>query len=271
MMEICSSGVSIVMNFSNNVNMINKGDKESGDFFFHFTPELRHLVNIMINKFMPFYCMESLEYLNFPELQFKAVAYPMICFSDIPVSRQKAHQLKFGAYGIGLTKDWGIKNMLSPVLYSHKKSMTSLSIKMLFDLSVKLNSVLNQEEFHKYNIAASILIYHFKPVNGYQYSKKEHRFVNEQTCFRDEKEWRYYPLNNDKLLFSLTLEQYKDDNIRESNNLKIQENNHLLFKLADIEYLFLKEVSDKELFLNAISETFSKEELKIIENKIQYN
>ena len=271
MMVICSSVVSIVMNFLNNADMINEEDKESADFFFHFTPELRHLINIMNYKFMPFFCMESLEYLNFPELQIKAMAYPMICFCDIPLSRQKEHRVKFGSYGIGLSKDWGINNRLTPVVYSHDNSMTSLSMKLLIDLAKILKPNLTEQNYHNFNMAVSILFCYFKPYKGKMYLKAEKKFSDNISCFYDEKEWRYFPLELDLLSMSLTLERYENESIRESCNLKIQEKNHLLFNLADIEYLFLKERSEKEEFLNAISEKFSKEELKVIENKIQYN
>lgn len=48
--------------------------------------------------------------------------YPMVSFCDIPLSLAKDQIEKYGSYAIGMTKEWGIKNSLNPVVYIEKDS-----------------------------------------------------------------------------------------------------------------------------------------------------
>ncbi len=46
----------------------------------------------------------------------------MCCFCDILPEQAAAHRECYGNYAIALTKDWGIKNGISPVRYIHEQS-----------------------------------------------------------------------------------------------------------------------------------------------------
>ena len=41
----------------------------------------------------------------------------MISFCDIPITLLDEHTSRYGVYGIGLSKDWGIKRGVTPTMY----------------------------------------------------------------------------------------------------------------------------------------------------------
>jgi len=244
---------------------------ESSNFFFHFTPEIKHLISIMNDNFKPFYCMEDLSYLNMPELRMEGMAYPVVCFCDIPLSRQKEHRRKYGEYGIGMKKEWGIaeENHLTPIIYAHGKSITSANMKNMFLLSPTIQEKLSKEEFQKFNNSISTLIMHFKPYEGFRYCKKNKRFIKNLTRFYDEKEWRFIPLDCDGLKLNLEMEDYQNDKILAEENEKIQKGNRINFTFDDVEYIFLKERSETNDFLSKLSSKYSIKELDVLAKKIK--
>ena len=245
-------------------------EKESADYLFHYTSGIDHLASIMNNYFMPFYCMESIEYLNLPESNIEGMAYPLVCFCDLPLSRQKKHKGKFGEYGIGMNKEWGIKNLLTPVIYSHPRSITSVSLNILINIgeSVKKNL---PDDFNKFRNSVSLLLMHFKSYEGKQYNKQSKSFVGEPTRFYNEREWRYIPLNIDGLKLHLEMDEYQNNVILDIENKLIQKNNRLKFNLNDVEFLFLKDKAEIDLFISKISPKYSEDDKKEIRSKIRVN
>lgn len=268
------------MNSSNNSEFELFANQESADFFFHFTKKREHLVNIMNNYFMPFYCMESLEHLNSKELPMvEGQAYPVVCFCDLPLYRMEKHKNKFGEYGIGLKKEWGIKNYLTSVVYSHTKSINSASLRLLIKTVHKLENEINngdmpqceilENELKNLKRGISLLMMHYKPYEGKQYNKDLFLFDEKITRLYDEREWRYIPLKVDGLLLSLTIDEYQIKETLDTENEKIQQNNKLYFELNDIEYLFLKNEDEIEPFLFQLKSKYSEEQIVEIKKKIQ--
>ena len=106
--------------------------KESDDYLYHFTKEYDSLLGILRDKFKPFYCIEDLGFIYEKERNL-TMAFPITCFCDIPIERQNIHRQKYGTYGIGLKKEWAIRNHLSIVNYSYKESLASSSLRILID------------------------------------------------------------------------------------------------------------------------------------------
>ena len=77
------------------------------DNLFHFTKTLDILKSILKNRIYPRFCLEDIEWCGLSPDKF--LAFPMSCFCDIPLSRLSEHTDFYGNYGIGLTKDWGVK------------------------------------------------------------------------------------------------------------------------------------------------------------------
>jgi len=258
------------MNSSSKVHQEEPNEEESANYLFHYTTEMNHLVSIMNDFFMPFYCMESLDYLNLTEFKTEGMAYPLVCFCDIPLSRHKLHKRKFGEYGIGMKKEWGMKNHLSAVVYTHSKSMTITSLSILINMARLIQEKLTEEESQVFNNSVSLLIMHYKSYEGRQFIKEESLFANEITCFYNEREWRYIPLDVDGLKISLKISEYRNTQILHEQNKLIQKNNRLKFNLNDVEFLFLKNEAEIDLFLSKLSLKYSEEDKREIKKKIRF-
>lgn len=258
------------MGFSFKLFNKSKENNESSNCFFHFTKKIEHLINIMNNNFMPFYCMEGLEYLNMPDLQIEGMAYPIVCFCDIPLERHKTHKNNYGDYGIGLKKEWGInrKHHLTPVIYSHKESVSSASLKNLMEFWNKHENILSEEDNKKFKNAVSTLMMHFKPYEGFLYDKDKKQFSLSKVRFYDEKEWRYIPLNCNGLKLNLEMQEYCDEKILTIENEAIQKQNKMIFQINDLEYIFLKSKSEIELFLSRLDSRYSDDDIKSIRKLI---
>jgi hypothetical protein len=98
----------------------------SSNVLFHFTESLDNIVDILTSGFYPHYCPEY----TFGPLHANAAcsgtpppqAAPMVCFCDLPLSLIRSHLDRYGPFGIGLRKRWGIKNGVTPVFYLHEQS-----------------------------------------------------------------------------------------------------------------------------------------------------
>ena len=92
------------------------------DNLFHFTKSIDFLKGILLNGFLPRYCLEDTSYLTI-----EYIGYPMICFCDIPISRIGDHTAFYGNYGLGMTKEWGLRNNLAPLLYTPTSGALTVS------------------------------------------------------------------------------------------------------------------------------------------------
>ena len=92
----------------------------SSNTLFHFTNNAEKLIAILKHTFKPRFCLEDLRMFNpsdNEENDWLEMAVPMTCFCDIPLSKVKNHLTFYGNYGLGLTKEWGIRNNVTPILY----------------------------------------------------------------------------------------------------------------------------------------------------------
>ncbi|MBC7776163.1 MAG: hypothetical protein H7246_12075 [Phycisphaerae bacterium] len=101
----------------------------SSNTLFHFTGNASYLVSILQEGFKPRYCLENFSMFEFIlGTENTELAVPMVCFCDIPLSKVKDHVVKYGSFGIGMTKDWGIREKVSPLMYVNEKSATTLGL-----------------------------------------------------------------------------------------------------------------------------------------------
>src|SRR3989442_11739855 len=56
---------------------------------------------------------------------FRSLAFPMVSSCDIPLSQVSTHMTTYGRYALGLTKTWGQKRGLTPVMYVHQRDRKS--------------------------------------------------------------------------------------------------------------------------------------------------
>jgi hypothetical protein len=108
----------------------------TSDTLFHFTKSRTNLERILVERFKITYCKENFQLLGKPSGEYY---YPMISFCDLPLGSIKNHIAKYGCYGIGMTKEWGIKNKLNPVLYLENSSNIAKDVNEHYD---SLNSMI---------------------------------------------------------------------------------------------------------------------------------
>lgn len=92
---------------------------------FHYTPLFEKLKSILSVGFRFNILQEELPLPGPPPLE-QFISYQFewyaICFCDIPLDLAREHKEQYGSYCIGLTKEWAIKNGVTPIRYVHKNS-----------------------------------------------------------------------------------------------------------------------------------------------------
>ncbi|MGI3073642.1 abortive infection system antitoxin AbiGi family protein [Vibrio alginolyticus] len=227
--------------------------KPKSDNLFHFTSSLDVLKLILKNGVHPRYCLEDFGW--FGSEKFKHVAYPMSCFCDIPLSRISDHTDFYGMYGIGFTKEWGLKNGLNPVIYLTEGGSVCEMVKFYFNLPTP--EKLDESEVHGHLYT---LLSHIKPINGTMYIGG--KSVGKD--FYQENEWRYVP-KVDNVIYAENFEEERDESNKELEKYRLQ------FTPQDIKYVFVKSDSDIPGLVDYINVTlgsFPHNDLKILQSRI---
>jgi Putative abortive phage resistance protein AbiGi, antitoxin len=171
----------------------------SSNTLFHFTGSLENLIGILINEFRPRLSVESFDYVA-QHLPLNSVdresGIPMVCFCDIPLSQVGRHMEHYGSYGIGLDKDWGIANGVSPVFYTHPRSPGTYSAAQLVALLSSIHMDDASEEQKERVLLSGQLIYFFKRYEG---ELVRPNGLRAHVRFYDEREWRYIPADIERI------------------------------------------------------------------------
>jgi hypothetical protein len=93
---------------------------------FHTTDSFQNLESIINSNFKISYAKEVFKGRN--------THIPMVSFSNVLLFEAKS-QINYGDYSIGLTKDWGIKSKVHPVMYTYDESDFENSIQNLRHIS----------------------------------------------------------------------------------------------------------------------------------------
>lgn len=126
---------------------------------------------------------------------------PMVSFCDFKLSEMNFHFQKYGKYGIGLSKEWGIKNDLNPVLYINDECFFFQNFrKALIDsfneinkLTSKTNQENTQNQYEKIIKINNVLLEIYCYMKNYQGELNRNGEIIEDFRFADDKEWRYVP------------------------------------------------------------------------------
>lgn len=274
----------------------------SSKTLFHFTGESKYLLNILKNGLYIRYSLEAYGKI----LKSKdELVLPMACFCDIPLSQIKEHTKKYGTYSIGLTKEWGIKNGLSPVLYTNDESETA---KILNSLTKDLSSIFDIDDIEEnkdyfkdigltedeINLVESgqSLVYgkyemrikelsaqlgHFlkyiKPYIGKGYSNG---IEFNKVRFYDEREWRYVPPK--KLLQKIEIkdiykrEFYNCPIKRRYINIRLAKHKKLTFEPKDIRFIVVEKDNEIPYMIEELRKIFggmvTYEELMILTSRL---
>jgi hypothetical protein len=177
----------------------------------------------------------------------------MISFCDLPLGLIKPHIDKYGNYGIGMTKEWGINHKLNPVLYLERNSIIANNIDKSLDSVIdsikafnKVKSTISQEFDKKWEkdlkysgeTALNILRY----VKNYKGDLIRGKKKYPDYRFYDEREWRYVPPYNE-----VKANLNEADYLKYRGNFKTKpliESVNLAFTSLDIKYLIVKSNKD---------------------------
>lgn len=222
---------------------------------FHFTKSLDFLKGILAHGFLPRYCLEDVSFLDI-----EYMGYPMTCFCDIPISRLSEHTAFYGEYGIGLTKEWGLKNQLAPLIYTPPESAITELARYLLKLDLNNEDGSPTPAQHDLNEHFFRILPMIKPISG----KMVVAGTIVEKDFYQENEWRYVPKDSDVLF------REKFDDEREAMN-KAVEGEKLSFMPSDVKYIFLKSDAEIPIIFDFIQNNlghFPLNEIKILSTRI---
>lgn len=227
---------------------------------FHFTKSRETLKLILKHGFWPRYCPEDVRWLG--QADAKAVAFPMVCFCDIPLSRISDHVNFYGQYGLGMTRDWALKNGLNPILYISGDNGLSAEMRNLnehFNLLLGDNKVKAKESM-RYVYA------HSKPASGVM-------VVDGNPVEKDfylESEWRLVPRHKDVPAY--IRENIFDDTDKLANaNEKTRAHCMLRISPSDVKYIFAKsdaDIPDLINFLQTELDHHSHADVKVLMSRV---
>lgn len=226
----------------------------------HYTDSFKVLTSILKEGFRVKYCVEKLKLGSGSS----NAAHPMISFCDIPLSDSEQHFDAYGKYGIGLSKNWAIKNGVNPVLYIDNNSLFAKSLYELIKERRKKDTNLTRKQ--------DLEILQIKSyAKNYSGLLKRKEVNNPNYKFYDEREWRLVPskkeMNN--AAFSLDLSYFNKN--KEESNESISDC-RFGFDSKDISYIIVEKTSEIPKMINFLREDFSDKctakELDILFSKI---
>ncbi len=217
---------------------------------FHFTKDLETLFLILENGFWPRFCYEDISWCSDESFYLNA----MVCFCDIPLPKLDEHTEFYGRYGIGMTREWGIKNGLNPLMYVSEDSVASTSLAGMLQ---------NPDPANEHGkVDAMITLAFTKPLSGKMMMGES----EVEKAFYEECEWRYVDVSTGGL-HPIEVSEAKD---LEHHNNKTKEHS-LSFEPSDVRYILLEhkdDVTPMVDFINTRMGKFSHNDLKLLTTKI---
>lgn len=211
-----------------------------------------------MDGFIPFYSLEDMSWLGASELDF--FMFPMVCFCDIPIGRITEHVDFYGSYGLGMSRDWVIRNGINPIAYYSKAS--PLSSRFL-DALLGASDIKEQNQEHTMQNCLFTMLAYAKPVFGTIFVKGS----PQQKDFYLESEWRYVP-DRTKVPHPLTKEHMDDKVKRHDKKIRAAV---LKFTPNEVRYIFVKQDSDIPPLINYMNDKLqhhSAVDLKILMSRV---
>lgn len=162
---------------------------------------------------------------------------PMVSFCDIPLSEVKDHISKYGNYGIGLTKDWGMRKLLNPVLYVAQNSSLSASYRQaLIHFTTDVTPDYTQWSGEQKAIADVI-----RYMKNYEGPLERKGQKIDSYRFSDEREWRFVPPHSAECRMLINEQVYQKSTDKYDDLL---EDMRLDFEPDDIKYIIINDDSE---------------------------
>lgn len=163
----------------------------------------------------------------------------MISFCDIPLTRITNFTKRYNEYAIGMSKEWGLKNNINPVLYAdNEEILESLhKIKHISSIINPATSISNQIPPY---LARRSMTHLFGFTKLYEIIRN-----NKNQCNYEENEWRYIipeHLNSGNIAkWFWTENDYLNWRGSNSNPKPISVFAPLTFDVSDINFLILRD------------------------------
>jgi len=205
----------------------------SSNSIIHLTKTREALEGILLDSFRVKYCKETIKWKNGKSV----IHVPMVSFCDIPLSQIKDHISNYGCYGIGLTREWAIRNFLNPVLYIEPNSNLAHSYEqaLLQVAEMKLPNDAKRETARRLSDIAR----YTKNYEGMLQRKNE---PSRMYRFSDEREWRYVPDVEYGCELFYMAKDFEEDGVKETAANSIADL-RLNFEPDDIKYIIIKDDS----------------------------
>lgn len=269
----------------------------SSNTLFHFTNKKNYLLSILKNGLYVRYSLENYQNLINNKAE---IVFPMTCFCDIPLSHVKNHTKTYGRYAIGLTKDWGMRNKVSPVIYAYPNSETTQTLNYVFD-NIESFFDINKEELKNIKLSKntakifehydnrekelgkkissvhnnlSNFIRYIKPYEGKFF--RDGNYLKNKVKFYDEREWRFTPsrdfLLDKKIKDSYSREYFIDPIRRRALNIKLAKHIKLKFEPKDIKFIIVENDIEIPEMINQLDMIFGNKatsnELKLLSTRL---
>ncbi len=237
----------------------------SSNTFFHFT-KIENLIGILENNFYPRYCIED-TWGKSDSLT--KIAYPIVCFCDIPLSQISNHINIYGQYAIGLSREWGIRKKMNPIIYIQNKSTLLKRMLKILDHNYENACTLPIDQIIEDRDGLVYLMMYTKIYEGLQIRNSEEKKIR----FYDEREWRFIPditkIDDEEL--HIIPEMYTIDQLEKKNNFL--KNYPLVFEPNDVKYIIINKEIERKYIIDKITnikskKNYSYDEIKILTSRI---
>lgn len=162
--------------------------EQSANVLYKFMGKIEYLKEALeYSAIIPRYNEEKIDYLKIKGIE--KIAFPMSCFCDIHLNKLEKHMSKYGYYGIGLSKKWGIESGVQPIQYINIYSKLREDFSTVFSRIFETPAEERKKYSHYHNYLLHDLFY-MKPIEGEMITSGD---KYEERHFHDEKEWRFIP------------------------------------------------------------------------------
>lgn len=152
---------------------------------FHYTSCFDYLRDMLLYGFWARYCIEDFTWLVG---QCTFIAFPIVCFCDIPIPAASEHRFRYGRYALAMSKSWSIQSDINPVWYIQVPSLISCHLREVAGNQLRENlssipdTIRPRLPFLKLTVG---------PQPARQHTRHPGRL--ELCAFEQELEWRHTP------------------------------------------------------------------------------
>lgn len=192
---------------------------------FHYTPALEYLEDMLLNGLWPRYCEEDFEWLIGEPV---TLAFPMLCFCDIPLGAAFTHRGRYGNYAIGFSKNLADELDINPIWYVQPGSSIYNHLKN----NLKTNPRFDLNALRDHPLRAALAF--IKPTTASQNDRSARAGTIEVFPADEEMEWRHTPI---ALVYDWL--QSADRGFVNVKHHEISQRSRLKFRFDQVEIILL--------------------------------